>query len=458
MIRDIILNRCMNYCIRSKGVLMIDIEQEFLFHSHDKIVVGCSSGPDSMALIDLLLKIRKKYELLLVVAHVNHNIRKQSEEEAKYLKSYCEKNNLIFESMVIEEYGDDNFHNEARNIRYHFFEDLVYKYDANYLMTAHHGDDLIETILMRIVRGSNLNGYSGFKKIVDMGDYQIVRPLLSYTKEELETYVKEEHIQYFIDSSNSKDQYTRNRFRKEMLPFLKAEDPKVHYKFIKFSKVLENASHFIDKERDKALKRVMREEVLSLEEFKKEDSYLQWEILYYLLSEFYQDDLILVSDKHIELIFNLIYSKKANSFINLPNEVVALKSYNMLELKRATEEITSYEIEFNQCVMLPNQHIIEKIEKTEDNSNSICRLNSEEIVLPLIVRTRKVGDRMAIKGLNGSKKVKDIFIDKKISTNKRDSWPIVVDSQGNIVWIPGIKKSKFDKKKTDCYDIILKYN
>lgn len=437
---------------------MIDIEQEFLFHSHDKIVVGCSSGPDSMALIDLLLKIRKKYELLLVVAHVNHNIRKQSEEEAKYLKSYCEKNNLIFESMVIEEYGDDNFHNEARNIRYHFFEDLVYKYDANYLMTAHHGDDLIETILMRIVRGSNLNGYSGFKKIVDMGDYQIVRPLLSYTKDELETYVKEKHIQYFIDSSNSKDQYTRNRFRKEMLPFLKAEDPKVHYKFIKFSKVLENASHFIDKERDKALKRVMREEVLSLEEFKKEDSYLQWEILYYLLSEFYQDDLILVSDKHIELIFNLIYSKKANSFINLPNEVVALKSYNMLELKRVTEEITSYEIEFNQCVMLPNQHIIEKVEKTEDNSNSICRLNSEEIVLPLIVRTRKVGDRMAIKGLNGSKKVKDIFIDKKISTSKRDSWPIVVDSQGNIVWIPGIKKSKFDKKKTDCYDIILKYN
>ena len=108
--------------------------------------------------------------------------------------------------------------------------------------------------------------------------------------------------------------------------------------------------------------------------------------------------------------------------------------------------------------MLPNNHYIEKTIDDSDNSNNVCRLDTSEITLPLIVRTRRFGDKIKVKGLNGTKKVKDIFIDKKISLDKRDSWPIVVDSRGNVVWIPGIKKSKFDKKKSDVYDIILKYS
>ena len=108
--------------------------------------------------------------------------------------------------------------------------------------------------------------------------------------------------------------------------------------------------------------------------------------------------------------------------------------------------------------MLPNKHYIELIESTTDNSNNICRLNSNEVSLPLIIRSRKIGDRIKVKGLNGSKKVKDIFIDSKILMDERDLWPIVLDSCGNVVWIPGIKKSKFDKKINEDYDIILKYN
>ena len=177
---------------------MQKINDIFEFRQNDRIVIGCSSGPDSMALVDMLLKIRDKYNLFLVIAHVNHNVRKESYEEAEFLKDYCFMNKLLFESMVIEEYGDDNFHNEARNIRYNFFENLVHKYDANYLMTAHHGDDLIETVMMRIVRGSNLNGYAGFRNIVDMDGYKIVRPLINYTKKELEEYDQENEVKYYI--------------------------------------------------------------------------------------------------------------------------------------------------------------------------------------------------------------------------------------------------------------------
>ena len=437
---------------------MIRIDDNFKFETGDKIVIGCSSGPDSMALVDMLLKVRSKYNLSLVIAHVNHNVRSESYEEAQYMKKYCEENDLLFESMIIEEYGDDNFHNEARNIRYNFFESLIHKYGANYLMTAHHGDDLIETVLMRIVRGSNLNGYSGFKEVVEMEGYKIVRPLIHYTKKELEDYDKENNVKYFIDSSNDKDKYTRNRYRKNLIPFLKEEDSNVHNKFLKFSEELSEASRFIDKERDKALDRCLNKNSIMIDSFVKEDSFMQKEILYYLLSEFYQDDLILVNDKHIDLVAGLIHSNKANCFVNLPNEVVAKKSYNMLELKRDTLEITSYEIEFNNYVLLPNNHVIEKVEDISDSSNNVCRLNSSEITLPLIVRTRRIGDKMKVKGLDGSKKVKDIFIDKKINLEKRDSWPIVVDSTGKIVWIPGIKKSIYDRKKVDSYDIVLKYN
>ena len=437
---------------------MIKIDDVFEFSNNDTIIIGCSSGPDSMSLVDMLLKVREKYNLQLVVAHVNHNVRKESYEEAEYLKQYCIDNNLVFESMVIEEYGDDNFHNEARNIRYNFFENLIHKYEGNYLMTAHHGDDLIETVMMRIVRGSNLNGYSGFKEVVDMGTYKIVRPLIHFTKKELEDYANDNNVKYYVDSSNDKDKYTRNRYRKYLIPFLKEEEANVHTKFLKFSETLSDASRFIDKERDKALDRCLNNNVINLDKFVNEDKFIQKEILYYLLSEFYQDDLILVNDKHINLVLNLIYSNRANSFVNLPNEVVANKSYNMLELKRETLEITSYEIEFNNYVLLPDNHIIERVTDTDDNSNNVCRLNSSDITLPLIIRTRKIGDRMMIKGLDGSKKVKDIFIDKKIKMDKRDSWPIVVDSRGKIVWIPGIKKSIFDKKKVDSYDIVLKYS
>ena len=436
---------------------MIDIRTNFQFHPNDKIVVGCSTGPDSMALVDMLLKIREEFNLYLIIAHVNHNIRQESYEEALFLKEYCARNHLIFESMIIEEYGDDNFHNEARNIRYNFFENIVYKYEADYLMTAHHGDDLMETILMRMVRGSNLNGYGGFKRVVEMDGYQIIRPLITYTKKELEEYDMENHVPYYIDSSNTKDTYTRNRYRKYVLPFFKSEDHEVHLKFLKFSDSLNDACRFINHVCESAIKRCMIHDTIIIDKFLMEDEFIQREILYYLLSNFYQDDLILIGDKHINIILQLIQSKKANSFINLPNDVVAKKKYNIFEITREVNAITSYEIEFDQYVILPNSHVIQKIEDTTNNSNNICRLSSQDIVLPLIIRTRKIGDKIKVKGMDGSRKVKDIFIDKKISLDERDSWPIVLDSKGEVVWIPGIKKSKFDKKKSEEYDIILEY-
>ena len=154
----------------------------------------------------------------------------------------------------------------------------------------------------------------------------------------------------------------------------------------------------------------------------------------------------------------LINSNKANSIIHLPNNVIIIKSYDELTFSYDDEEDDEYEIEIGNIVSLPNGKIIERIEFTNDNSNNVIKLSSNEVSLPLYVRNRRNGDKIAVKGLNGHKKVSDIFIDEKIKVNDRKSWPVVLDSEDNIVWLPGLKKSKLDKKNSEEYDIILKYH
>lgn len=436
---------------------MLEIENNFKFNNNDVIIVGCSGGPDSMALLDMLLKIRNKYNLKIIVAHVNYNVREESVLEENYVRDYSKSNNLIFEGLSITEYSDDNFENEARKIRYKFFDDLVLKYGAKYVMVAHHGDDLIETILMKIVRGSNINGYAGFKKELDMGNYKIVRPLIEYSKDEIVDYCNTNNIKYYIDKSNSDSFYTRNRYRKYMLPLLKEENKDVHRKFLKYSNILLETHEFINKIRDKSLKDCSDNNGIIISKFILLDSYIQKEILYYLLDKYYQDDLFLVSDKHIDLLLKLIYSKRANVSIDLPNLVRASKSYDYFKIDRIEESNNSYELEFDEKVKLPNGNMIIRVKDDNSNSNNICRLDSSEIDLPLTVRNRRNGDKIIVKGMNGTKKVKDILIDKKINIIDRDILPIVLDSNGNILWIPGIIKSKFDKSKNGSYDIVLKY-
>lgn len=423
----------------------------------DAVVIGVSGGPDSMALLYIMNEFKEKMGLKLICAHINHNVRKESDKEKEDLEKYCKKNNIIFEYIKIKKWGDDNFHNEARSIRYNFFEELIENYDAKYLMTAHHGDDLIETILMRIVRGSTLKGYSGFNRIVEKENYTIVRPLMTLTKDEIIEFNEKNNIEYAIDSSNLEDHYTRNRYRHTILPFLKKEEINVHKKFMKFSETLLENNNYIDKEAKKVFNDVFVNGILDIEYFKTFDKVIQTKIIYSILEKIYGDDLLIIGDIHVELIFNLLNSNKPNSVVHLPNNVIVIKTYNELSFSYDDELNTEYEIEIQQIVNLPNGKIIEKITDTIDNSNNIIRLNSREITLPLYVRNRKDGDKMDVKGLNGSKKISDIFIDSKIKPNDRLTWPVVLDSKNTIVWLPGLKKSKLDKKTTEEYDIILRY-
>ena len=221
------------------------IKNNTCLNPNDYVVVGVSGGPDSMALLYSLMEYRKIVDIKIICAHVHHNLRKESDDEAKFVNSFCAANNIIFE-MTKFNYEVKFSESLGHKMRYDFFEKIINKYNAKYLFTAHHGDDLVETILMRMVRGSNIAGYSGFSSCVKKSNYTILRPLITLTKEQIIKYLDENGITYVIDNSNFDMKYTRNRYRKNILPRLKEEDENVHLKFYQFSNLLQEYDRYIE--------------------------------------------------------------------------------------------------------------------------------------------------------------------------------------------------------------------
>ncbi len=415
------------------------------------IVVGVSSGPDSMALLHMLMQGTHKK---LICTHINHHTRNTSDEEENYLKSFCKRHNIIFESMKIDKYSKNNFENEAREKRYAFYEKILHKYHSHYLLLAHHGDDLIETILMKIIRGSNLEGYAGIKTYSKQKDYTIIRPLLNLTKEDILIYNKENNLKYYIDKTNDDITYTRNRYRKNILPVLKNEAKDVHLKFLKYSNTLQEYYNYVEDVTKEAIAKNYQNNTIDIDAFKKEHPFIQKNILFYMLSELYGNKSDIIKDSHLEAIINLINSQEPNKAINLPCNYLAKKRYHYLILEKNNVQKADYKIEFIDTVSI-GKITIKKVKDIATDGNNVCRLNSKKITLPLYIRNKKNGDYMEVLGLNGKKKIKDIFIDEKIPIDIRDNYPLLVDANDNILWIPNIKKSKYNVKKDELYDIIL---
>ena len=430
---------------------MNHVLDDYIFNNY--VVIGVSAGPDSMCLLDLLQKKTTK----IVVCHINHNVRKESIEEEEYITKYCQDKNIILEKTTINNYQENNFENEARKKRYMFYEEILKKYNSKTLLLAHHGDDLIETILMKISRGSNLEGYAGIKEISNVKNYQIIRPLLKYTKEDIINYNKSNNIKYYNDSSNQSTNYTRNRYRLNILPLLKKEDKNIHKKYLKYSKTLIEYDDYIKREVKRNINNVYKDNIINIDNLNKLDTFLIKNILYNIMNNIYQNKNNIITDRHIQNIISLLNNTKPNIKIDLPNNKEIVKEYNKLIIKDKTSDIKNYKIEFNDKKEIENL-IIEKIESEDDDSNSVCRLNSKDITLPLYIRNREDGDYIILKGSNNRKKIKEIFIEKKLPLKKRNNYPLLVDSNNNIIWIPNIKKSKFCNKKSENYDIIIRCN
>lgn len=419
---------------------------------NDTIVVGCSAGPDSMCLLHLL---KEKTNYNIICCHINHNVRKQSIEEEEYLKKYCQEKNITFECYKITNWQENNFENEARKKRYKFYEEILNKYHTKYLFLAHHGDDLIETILMKISRGSNIEGYLGIKEVSYNHKYYIIRPLLYYTKEDIIKYNQDHNIKYYIDNTNTDTNYTRNRYRKNILPLLKKEDKDIHKKFLTYSKTLEEYDNYIKRYITSILPNIYIDNYILIDKFNREDIFIRRNILYMIINNLYDNKPNNITDNHIKQILNIINSTKPNQTINLPNNKLVKKEYNKLYFIKNSSKNVNYNVLLEDTIII-NNFTISKIDKEISKSNYIMRLNSKDITLPLYIRNRKEGDYIELKGLNGKKKIKEIFINEKIPASLRDSYPLLVDSKDQILWVPGLKKSKYDIENNEKYDIILK--
>ena len=448
------------------------IRKHQLIKKGDKIVVGVSGGPDSLSLLHYLAKRREYYGIDLFAVHLDHMFRGQeSYEELLFVKEFCKDFDIpclakqINVGKIIRHNGT-GLQETARMVRYQVFQQAMAQFSANKLALAHHGDDQVETILMRLTRGTAGKGRAGIPFSREFHNGWIIRPLLGLNKEEILAYCNYYKLEPRIDPSNSKGTYTRNRFRLEVLPFLKSENPKVHEHFQTFSEELLEDERFLLQLTYEKMKTVWAHKnggvALNIEEFLKMPLPLQRRGIHLILNYLYNKKTPF-TNVHIHQIMQLMKHLHPSGRLDLPDGLKVIRNYQECFfgfIKDETKEY-SYELKTGGKVVLPNgdQFILTKRKNEEEfpiKDDCFC-LNSEAVAMPLIIRTRKPGDRIALKGMNGLKKVKKLFIDLKVPRSSRDEWPIVVDSEGKVLWIPGLRKSVFEKQNKNENDDILIY-
>jgi len=412
------------------------------------VIVGVSSGPDSMALLHLLQQLPLK----IVVAHINHKKREASEEEYRFLEVYCYNHNIIFEGTSLTEELEGNFQHAAREFRYEFYRMLYLKYHAKALLTGHHGDDQTETILMRILRGTSLKGLIGIKDDTVFNSMRVIRPLLGCSKQEILEYLDKNQVEYRIDSSNLKSDYTRNYIRNEVIPVINKEFGNTHTKFQNLSANIEEVSNFID---EFALEYYFKkcEVKINWDYFGELHPFMQKEILRRALKDLYKSDINLINNTHIEDLVRVLSSDKKEYIYNLPNEIIMHKFLNSITFAKKREE-KAYCFELEGEVIADNKHHFMIV---DDAESDYIVIDPNEVSLPLSIRTRKAGDRMIPKGMTGHKKLGSIFIEAHISRHERSTYPIVVDNNDKILWIPKIKMSKYCKSIRENHFIVIKY-
>ncbi|SFD01616.1 hypoxanthine phosphoribosyltransferase [Bacillus sp. OV322] len=452
------------------------ISKHRLIPKKSKLLVGISGGPDSLVLLHFLKSVRELLEIELTAAHIDHMIRgEESYQDFLFVKKICQAWNIPFEGKRINvpvrmQKTGESTELAARTVRYAFFDEVIRRKELDLLVLGHHADDQIETMLMRMARGATGKARGGIPVIRAFGKAKLVRPFLAVSKDEIMQYARSHGLEPRVDPSNEQDIYTRNRFRHSMLPFLKRENPKVHEHFQRLSEEIYDDEQFLlDMARDK-LGTIMLEQnqdfsSVDIRQFSTVPKPLQRRMIQLILNYLYIERPSSLSALHIDQLFALFSNPHPSAELHLPEGLIAEKSYGTCFFRFFSNQAPEYSVvlEIPGDTFLPNgykikaQYIEEEIPKTIGNHSFI--FESDKLRLPLIARTRSNGDRMAVKGSGGTKKLKDIFINEKIPMSQRNAWPVVTDQAGEIIWLPGLKKSnrEFDGATDEMSLIYLEY-
>ncbi|MFC4323920.1 tRNA lysidine(34) synthetase TilS [Litchfieldia salsa] len=449
------------------------ITKNSLLRENSTVLIGVSGGPDSLALLHFLWTNYPNNKLLAV--HVDHMFRgKESEQDLMSVKEFCRKRDISFESTQInvKKYQEDmrvSSQVAARDCRYEFFKEMMEKYEGDYLALGHHGDDQIETILMRMVRGGSSYSRAGMRAKRVFATGYLIRPFLCLNKSDIESYCTNHDLVPRYDPSNEEDKYTRNRFRNHVLPFFKKENQQVHLRFQQYSEQLIEDEALLEELTQDKLNTVIRKQdkdevSISVSNYSKMPKPLQRRGIQLILKYLYKDTSPDLNSIHIDNLLSFLANEHPSGILHFPLGLRIIRSYDDCHFSFLEKKTEPYSFIIEQDSVIECNNGYELVSETrgyypeEFKGEHIFVIDPDSVVPPLYVRSRKTGDKMTQKGMKGTKKVKDIFIDKKVDRGQRELWPIVTDSQGTILWIPLLKKSSYEASNLlkDKY-ILLQY-
>jgi tRNA(Ile)-lysidine synthase len=394
-----------------------------------KLLLATSGGIDSMVLVHLLHQLNFN----ITVAHCNFMLREEeSNGDENFVRTTCEALKIPF---FIQKFDTNQLASDyklsiqlaARKLRYEWFAELLLDKKLDYVLTGHHLDDEIETFLINLTRGTGLDGLTG----IPSQNGTIIRPLLPFSREEIEKYAKDNQITWREDSSNASNKYLRNKLRHDVVPILKDLNPSFMHSFQNTLENLKQTQSLADDASRIVYKKVVQEEenqniinISELTQLENFEAYLfQW--LKPLGFTAWED------------IYGLVHAQSGKQVFS--NTHVVLKDRDKLIVfpKIEKEEIEEYFLNKNQKnLKFPLNISVSKVDNISNTTNCAIFVNEDKIQFPLILRKKQEGDYFFPSGMNGKKKLSKYFKDEKYSLlDKEKQW--LLTSNNEIVWVIG---------------------
>ncbi|MFE3849266.1 tRNA lysidine(34) synthetase TilS [Flavobacterium sp. LB3P45] len=423
------------------------LNHNFQFLKGKKLLLATSGGLDSMVLAHLFHKLN--YEV--AIAHCNFQLRgMESFEDQKFVQEYADANTiaLFVTQFDTKAFADDyklSTQVAARELRYNWFYELLETENYNYILTAHHADDNLETFLINLTRGTGLEGLTGIPE----QNENVIRPLLQFSRQEIENYAKENNIKWREDSSNASDKYLRNKIRHHLVPMLKDLNPNFITSFQKTQTYLQEAQDMVEDASIMVYQQVAKPEGdeihFDLDQLKKLPNYKSY--LYQWLNEFgfaAWDD-----------IYDLVESQSGKQVYS--SEFRLLKDRDSLILSpiNFVNKEEEYLIEENQQeVKIPINLSFCKVADISLVSNTTIFVDADKLQFPLVLRRWNQGAIFQPFGMEGkSKKVSKLFKDEKLSLiDKENAW--LLYSNNKIVWVIGIRQDDRFRKENKTKNIL----
>ena len=388
------------------------------------LIVSVSGGSDSMALAHQLSSSPAK----IVVVHFNHMQREQSRQEAEMVESFARSHGFGYHYYTLE-LEKPNFQHQAHNMRRHYLKEVARIYQTPYILTAHHLDDLFESILIKITKGSNLLGYAGMQYMHEKEGYTFIKPLLYVDKKSILAYIKEHDITYMEDASNHEDNYLRNRYRHTITPIMKQENPNLLEQAQAFHYQLTQAFTYIRKQ---SLSYLNGAHELNLETFESLDQAIKDDVIVYLIEAHH----LKVNHRTLLKIHEMIASEKPNQSYQLSADMHFIKAYNRAYIKPLLSD-SDTKIQLNDgLTRYKNMSIFTFLQDSSVVTEDFLKLCYNKLAFPLWLRHKNEGDLLAFD--YGHKKLKKLMIDLKIPTEQRKTMWVLTDNNDQILMVDTI--------------------